>query len=54
MEKLFAKDFGTARNDYELVEIQKNNSDYDAAYVTASCASNRRETKEWLESLWKQ
>lgn len=54
MEKLFEKDFGIARNNCELIQIQKNNSDYDSEYVTASCAYNRRDTKDWLENLWKK
>jgi hypothetical protein len=52
MEKLFTKDFGIARNDSELKKIQENNKEYDPAYVTASCAFDRKKTKEWLEDLW--
>ena len=54
MEKLFTIDFGIARSDPELKKIQEDNSDYDPAYITASCHYRRQETKQWLEDLWSQ
>lgn len=50
--KLFAEKLGIARTDAELIALQKKFSEYDPAYVTASCAFYRQGTKEWLESLW--
>lgn len=54
MEKLFAVDFGIARSDLELKKVQEDNSDYDPAYITASCHYGRQDTKQWLEDLWSQ
>lgn len=52
MEKLFARNFGMAREKSELQKIQGDNTEYDPAYITASCAFDRQGTKEWLEDLW--
>ena len=51
-EKIFIHNFPLTNSNRKLREHIKQNPDLDPQYILASCAKDRTETREWLESLW--
>jgi len=51
-KKIFIHDFPLTNSNSDLENYTRENLELDRAYILASCAKDRIETKEWLESLW--